>query len=188
MSHTATRKKRVTAPTVVLATDSRVRILSSSHLAAGQLPGLSELEFGLIVAGHAFGRWVVRCMSAAGEADLTLTDILLLHHVHHRDRKKKLADLCFTLNYEDTHIVSYALKKMVGLGLLNRERVGKEVFYSTTANGGALIERYRKVRDQCLLPSVQSEMINSEQLSQVAQLLRMLSGLYDQAARGAASL
>jgi predicted MarR family transcription regulator len=164
------------------------RILSSAHLAAGAVPELSELEFGLIVANNSFSRWVVRCMSAAGAPDLTHIDIMLLHHAHHRDRKKKLADLSFTLNYEDTHVVSYSLKKMLAQGLLASEKIGKEVYYSTTADGAHLVERYRKVRDQCLLPAVQSEIADTQPLAQVAQVLRMLSGLYDQAARGAASL
>ena len=31
---------------------------------------LSEFEYGLIVAGNAFNRWVVRCMAAAGLKEL----------------------------------------------------------------------------------------------------------------------
>jgi hypothetical protein len=90
------------------------RILSSAHLAEGPAGELSEFEFGLIVAHNAFSRWAMRCMAAAGMADLTITDVLVLHHVRHRDRAKRLSDICFTLNYEDTHVVSYALRKLVG--------------------------------------------------------------------------
>src|SRR5262245_5232906 len=39
-------------------------IVSSAHLAAGAMPALSELEFGLILLGHAFNRWMVRCAAA----------------------------------------------------------------------------------------------------------------------------
>ena len=41
-------------------------IVSSAHLASGAMPALSELEFGLILLGHAFERWMVRCAAAAG--------------------------------------------------------------------------------------------------------------------------
>src|SRR5690606_35729203 len=95
---------------------SPVRILSSAHLAEGEWGELSDFEFGLIVAYNAFSRWAVRCMAAAGMPDLTITDVLVLHHVHHRGRSKKLADVCFTLSYEDTHVVNYSLKKLLGLG------------------------------------------------------------------------
>ncbi|TAL79550.1 MAG: transcriptional regulator [Burkholderiaceae bacterium] len=165
-----------------------VRILSSAHLAAGQYPALSELEFGLIVANNAFGRWVVRCMRAAGEPDLGLTDILVLHHVHHRRRHKRLADVCFTLNYEDSYVISYSLKKLLKMDLVVGEKVGKEVFYRTTPGGAALLDRFREIRERCLFPGVEGELADGDELSQIAERLRMLSGLYDQAARAASSL
>lgn len=170
------------------ATAQDMRILSSAHLAGDGSTELSELEFGLIVAGNAFGRWVVRCMAAAGVPDLTLTDVLVLHHVHHRGRPKKLADVCFTLNYEDSHVVNYALKKLRGLGLLQATKQGKEVFYATTDRARTLVEQYQQVRDRCLLPGMDAQATDAEQLAHTAQLLRSLSGLYDQAARAATSL
>ncbi|RPH44939.1 MAG: transcriptional regulator [Burkholderiales bacterium] len=166
----------------------RLRILSSAHLADGPASELSEFEFGLIVAHNAFTRWATRCMAAAGMPELAITDILVLHHVRHRDRPKKLSDVCFTLNYEDTHVVSYALRKLVGLGLLESSRQGKEVLYATTEAGRALVERYRELRGACLLPSVTGDLGDVRTLADTAQLLRALSGLYDQAARAAASL
>jgi predicted MarR family transcription regulator len=164
------------------------RILSSSHLAEGPAGELSEFEFGLIVAHNAFSRWVTRCMAAAGMPELAITDVLVLHHVRHRDRPKKLSDICFTLNYEDTHVVSYALKKLVGLGLLSSARHGKEVQYATTVEGRAMVDRYREIRDVCLLPAVGGDLGDTRTLADTAQLLRALSGMYDQAARAAASL
>ena len=164
------------------------RILSSAHLAEGQWGASSEFEFGLIVAYNAFSRWAVRCMAAAGMPDLTITDVLVLHHVHHRGRSKKLADICFTLSYEDTHVVNYSLKKLLGLGLLSSEKIGKEVFYGTTHTAEALVRRYRAVRDQCLLPGLPAALDHPESLSRAAAQLRALSGIYDQAARAATSL
>jgi hypothetical protein len=92
-------------------------IVSSSHLVSPRSAELSEFEFGLIVAWNAFSRWAVRCMAAAGVGELTITDVLLLHHVNHRARNKKLADICFVLNYEDTHVVAYS-----PLAVLDRPR------------------------------------------------------------------
>jgi predicted MarR family transcription regulator len=166
----------------------RLPILSSAHLADGPASELSEFEFGLIVAHNAFTRWATRCMAAAGMPELAITDVLVLHHVRHRDRPKKLSDVCFTLNYEDTHVVSYALRKLVGLGLLESTRQGKEVLYATTDAGRALVDRYRELRGVCLLPSVTGDLGDVRTLADTAQLLRALSGLYDQAARAAASL
>lgn len=161
-------------------------IVSSSHLVSPRSQETSELEFGLIVAWNAFSRWAVRCMAAAGVPDLTITDVLILHHVNHRARNKKLADICFVLNYEDTHVVAYSLKKLVAADLVQTERVGKEVLYAPTAFGDAVISRYRDVREECLIGNLDAEMNND--IGAVARTLRTMSGLYDQAARAASSL
>jgi predicted MarR family transcription regulator len=161
-------------------------IVSSSHLVSPRSKETSEFEFGLIVAWNAFSRWAVRCMAAAGHADLTITDVLLLHHVNHRARNKKLADICFVLNYEDTHVVAYALKKLVSAGLVQTEKAGKEVLYSPTPDGEAAVLKYREVREQCLIDNLDSQM--NHDIGEVARMLRTMSGLYDQAARAATSL
>jgi len=162
--------------------------VSSSHLVSPRSQQLSEFEFGLIIASNAFLRWVVRCMAAAGLKDLTPLEVLLLHHVNHRARQKKLADICFMINIEDTHVVSYALKKLVSLGLVSSERHGKEVLFSTTAEGHEYIDRYRQVREGCLVAALPREDSENERLGEMAAFLRFLSGMYDQAARAASSL
>jgi predicted MarR family transcription regulator len=163
-------------------------IMSSQHLAQGAWPELSEFEFGLIVVNNAFNRWVVRCMAAAGLSDLAATDVLLLHHVHHRGRGKRLADICFTLNYEDAHVVAYSLRKLVALGLIDTSKAGKEVLYATSDLGQMWVLKYREVRNACLMPAVQAQSKDAQALAEMAQALRSLSGVYDQAARAAASL
>jgi len=164
-------------------------IASSAHLASGRAPDLSEVEFGLMIAGHAFDRWTVRCMAAAGLPDLTATDVMVMHHVYHRQRSKKLADICFTLNVEDTHIVNYSLKKLERLGIVAGERSGKEVFYSVTEQGAGFIKRYAEIREQCLIDGLEAGAgAGVEFTRQLAKTLRALSGLYDQAARAATSL
>lgn len=161
-------------------------IVSSSHLVSPRSLEASEFEFGMIVAWNAFSRWMMRCMAAAGVPDLTVTDVLVLHHVNHRARHKKLADICFVLNYEDTHVVAYALKKLVAAGLLCTDKQGKEVFYLPTEAGEAAVRRYREVREACLIDSLEPRL--NQNLGELARLLRTMSGLYDQAARAATSL
>jgi len=164
------------------------RIVSSAHLVSERSPELSEFEFGMILAINAFNRWVVRCMTAAGIKDLSALEVLLLHHVHHRARKKKLADICFMYNIEDTHVASYSLKKLIAIGLVESEKRGKEVLFSTTDKGAQVIERYRQVREHCLMNQFSREGGENYELGEMAQFLRYLSALYDQAARAATSL
>jgi len=163
-------------------------LVSSAHLVSEKSGELSEFEFGLIIAGHAFNRWVVRCMAAAGIKDLTTLDVLLLHHVNHRAREKRLGDISFMLNIEDTHVVSYSLKKLVSLGVVQSEKRGKEVVFFTTPSGQELIARYREIREACLVSSLRSDGSENPELGELARFLRSLSGLYDQAARAATSL
>lgn len=160
-------------------------IVSSAHLAAGDMPSLSEFEFGLILASHAFHRWMVRCMQAAGVTGLSALDIMVLHSVAHRDRPKKLADLCLVLNVEDTHLVTYAVRKLQSQGLVASGKAGKEKTVEITAKGEAVCRRYFEIREALL---VKAAGISPEPLSDTAALLRALSGHYDQAARSAASL
>jgi len=169
------------------------RIVSSAHLVSERAQELSEFEYGLTVASNAFGRWVTRCLAAAGIPDLSSLDVLVLHSVNHRARAKRLADICFVLNIEDQHLVNYALKKLEKLGLVGRTRRGKEVFWATTDAGRDACQRYREVREACLvealgaLRGVDGTEIGPE-IADLARLLRALSGLYDQAARAATSL
>ena len=125
------------------------RIVSSSHLVSEKSPELSEVEFGLIIFTHAFHRWMIRCMSAAGAKDMTPVDVMVMHHINHRDSEKRLADICFVLNIEDTHVVSYSLKKLAAAGLVEGSKRGKEVFFATTAAGRDLCMKYRAVREAC---------------------------------------
>ena len=171
----------------------RNAIVSSAHLAGSGPAGLSELEYGLIVAQGAFSRWTVRCMSAAGWPDLGHLDVLVLHSVHHRDKEKRAADICFVLGVEDAHTVTYALKKLVRLGLVMRERRGKEAFYGISPAGEKACTKYGEVRETCLLETLASVGVDvsgktPDTLAAAAGRLRALSGLYDQAARAAASL
>lgn len=163
-------------------------VVSSAHLADGALPSLSEMEFAMTVASNAFQRWMVRCMAAAGVSGLQPIDVQILHTVNHRGRDKTLADLCMMFNIEDTHVVSYALKKLDGLGLIATGRRGKEKTVSVTEEGAAVCQRYREIRESVLVGSMQSLGLDGDQISDLAALMRVLSGQYDQASRAAASM
>ena len=162
--------------------------VSSAHLADGALPALSEVEFGMILASHAFERWMVRCMTAAGHPGLTATEVLVLHTVTHRGKAKRLADICLVLGIEDTHLATYAIKKLEAKGLVAREKAGKERLVSVTPEGEAACRRYRELRERILIAGVAEAGLSREAMSKIGELLRILSGHYDQAARTAASL
>lgn len=183
--HRMTRKPKTGAKAQ---TTEHRQIVSSAHLVSPRSQQLSEFEFGLIVSNNAFSRWIVHCMSAAGLRELTPLDVLVLHHVHHRARDKRLSEISFIMNIEDTHLINYSLKKLQGLGVVQSSRSGKDVTYATTEEGRGYVERYREIRESCLISALQADDKLNAQIGELATLLRVLSGVYDQAARAAASL
>jgi predicted MarR family transcription regulator len=136
------------------------------------------------VAKNAFEQWVARCGTAAG-ASLSAQELLILHMIGYNLRRKRTSDICFALKVEDTHTVAYAIRKLVRLDLVAAERVGKETFYQPSPAGAALIERYAEIRRRCLIRSL--SVLDDEELdlSALSDLLRALSGFYEQAARRA---
>ncbi len=163
-------------------------VVSSAHLAASGLPELSEVEYGLTMANHAFQRWITRCMDAAGAPGMAPLEVLILHLVNHRDRAKSLSDIRLVLHIEDAHLVSYAVRKLSERGLVRTARKGKEKTVEITAEGAALCTRYAEVREALLVDLARETGFSPEEMSRLAALLRALSGSYDHAARAATTL
>jgi predicted MarR family transcription regulator len=134
-------------------------IVSAAHLAESGLPTLSEVEFALTMTSNAFQRWIVRCMAASGQPGLSPV--------------------------EDTHVITYAVKKLEVLGLIKTGKRKKEKIVATTPKGYALCECYRRTRNTLLVDSVNAADLDPKELGRLAALLRSLSGQYDQAARTA---
>lgn len=163
-------------------------IVSSAHLAEGGSPGLSEMEYGLILASHAFSRWMVRCMAAAGVPGLSPIEVLILHSICHRGRPKKLADICLVLDIEDTHVANYAIRKLEAAGLLTTGRLAKEKIVTITAKGEEACARYAQIREHLLVEPTAGARPPEPALSEMAAVLRFLSGAFNQAARAATTL
>lgn len=162
-------------------------IVSAAHLADGGLPALSEMEFALVILGNAYQRWIARGSAAAGGGGLSSMEVQILHAVNHRERDKSQADLCMMFNIEDTHVVAYALKKLEALGLVAAGRRGKEKTARITREGADLCLKYREIRERLLVDSVRTLGLDEARISEIAALMRVMSGQYDQAARAAAS-
>ena len=162
-------------------------VVSSAHLARSQSPALSEIEYGLMVFSSAFNRWMVRCMAAAGLPGLSATEVAILHSVAHRGRERRMADIALVLDIEDTHVVSYAIKKLEAAGLIKTRRQAKEKLVQISEEGFEACRRYGQLREKLLLDLTRQAGLREEKLSENAALLRLLSGAYNQAARAAAT-
>ena len=163
-------------------------VVAAAHLADGAMPALSEMEFALVIQSNAYHRWIARCAAAAGGQGLSAMDVQILHAVNHRGRTKSLTELTMMFNIDDTHVVAYALKKLEAQRLVKAGRRGKEKTVEITPAGAALCLRYREVRESLLVGGMKALGVDEARLSELAALMRMLSGQYDQASRAAASL
>ena len=79
------------------------------------------------------------------------------------------------------------LRKLGGLGLVQSVKRGKEAFYSVTDQGREICLAYRDVREACLMPGFSGSAEENARIAELAQLLRTVSGRYDQAARAAST-
>jgi len=163
-------------------------VVSAAHLASGAMPALSEVEFAVTMMVNAYHRWMVRCMAASGNAGLGPLDVLVLHSVNHRGRAKTLSDICLVLNIEDTHTVTYALKKLEKAKLITSGRRGKEKTAEITPAGETACMEYRRLREALLVEPMKALGLDETELSRLAATLRLVSGNYDQAARAAAAM
>ncbi|MDD7910304.1 MULTISPECIES: winged helix DNA-binding protein [Pseudovibrio] len=163
-------------------------VVSAAHLASGEMPALSEIEFAVTMMVHAYQRWMVRCMAAAGVEGMSALDVLILHSVNHRGRSKSMADLCLVLNIEDTHTVAYALKKLQKAGLIATGKRGKEKTATITEKGEEICQHYKELREALLIKPMKELGLDEAELSRLAATLRSVSGHYDQAARSATAM
>ncbi|EFO31070.1 transcription regulator [Roseibium sp. TrichSKD4] len=163
-------------------------VVSAAHLASGALPALSEIEFAVTMMVNAYHRWMVRGMAASGLDGLSPLETLVLHSVNHRGRAKTLSDICLVLNIEDTHTVTYALKKLEKSGLVQSGKRGKEKTAEITPEGETACLEYRKIREGLLVEPMKALGLDEKELSRIAATMRLVSGHYDQAARAAAAM
>jgi len=99
-----------------------------------------------------------------------------------------LRDICLVLDIEDTHVVTYAIRKLQAAGLLTTGRTGKEKTVKITERGAQACKTYAEVRKHLLVDSTANARPAEQTLSETAAILRFISGAFNQAARAAATL
>ncbi len=108
--------------------------------------------------------------------DLTFLDVLVLHHVNHRGRAKRLADICFVLNVEDHPPCHLRAEEAGRPGAGRRRASGKEATYATTQAGAEACARYREIREQCLTSNFTEGSEENIEIGELARLSRVLTG------------
>ena len=148
---------------------------------------LSELELTVTVLWNSVRRWMNQRSNASAINGLSDLDVFLLHLLVYRDRQLRGVDLAFALSIDDIHLVMYSLKKLNKLGFTASARIGKEVFYTSTDKGRGHYAEFLVDRKKYLEPLLQLGANGNVDFEMLNVSLRKLSGVYEQAARSAAS-
>jgi predicted MarR family transcription regulator len=144
---------------------------------------LSDLEFAEITLMFGFQRWVEKCMEATGLRGLTALDILVLHAVHLRARRRRLSEIAMVLNVGDPHLIAYALKKLCAAGLVCSVKHRRESHYEASEAGNEACRAYLAIRARFLVPGVAMIANATGEVARAAATMTALTGVYDQAAR-----
>lgn len=147
---------------------------------------LSELELTLTVLWNSVRRWISQRSNSSSVNGLSDLDVFLLHLLVYRNKQLRGVDLAFALSIDDMHLVMYSLKKLTKLGFTSSSRIGKEVFYASTDKGKDHYAEFLVDRKKYLEPSLRLADANFD-FEMLNASLRTLSGVYEQAARSAAS-
>ena len=145
--------------------------------------GLAELEFSILRLSAAFERWRSDCMACCCDASFSGADTAVLHVVRMHDRPKSISEIGRLLNRDDLSNLQYGIRKLLNAGVI--EKTGnndskKGVTYVVTQLGCEITDRFAEFRQELLISLTQS-MSTDISLTEVARVVNLLSGIYDQA-------
>jgi predicted MarR family transcription regulator len=149
---------------------------------------MTQFELALVVAHNAFSQWTVRCGTAVGAGRFSSLELLVVGFLNAHDQTVRATDISFALKIEDNYTVQYALKKLLAAGIVESQRLGKETLFSMTEKGRSLYGDYSVVRSKFLLDAMSMLSEDGLDMDGLVGRLRAISGIYEQAARNAASV
>jgi predicted MarR family transcription regulator len=159
------------------------------HLAKSDVEvSTTEFEFALMRTFEGFGRWQSECL--AGVVDLAASgpENALLHIIRMNERPKTIKDLARMTNRDDVPNIQYSLRKLIGAELVHREGSGRSgVTYQVTDKGRTVTDAYGDLRRRLLIEAVANVPDLPERLRAATQTLNLLSGIYEEVSRVAAT-
>lgn len=148
----------------------------------------TELEFALMRAFEGFGRWQSECLASVCDLAATGPENALLHIIRMNERPKTIKDLARLTNRDDVPNIQYSLRKLIGAGLVVRQGSGRSgVTYEVTAEGRRVTEDYGAVRRRLLIAAIEGVPGFAQRLAEATRALNLLSGIYEEVARVAAT-
>jgi predicted MarR family transcription regulator len=150
---------------------------------------LASFEFSLERVIHAYYGWKAECLGAVAEGSFSGNDTAVLNTIRLRDRPKGLSEIGRLLNRDDTSNIQYSIRKLLKAGLIEKAEAAsrKATSYRVTERGRAVTDAYAELRADLLLALTRSIGDRSEGFGMAEQLLNLMAGMYDQAAKLAAA-
>jgi len=148
---------------------------------------LTGFEFSLERVMHAFYRWKAACLEAVSDAGLTGNDVAVLNTIRMKERPKSRTEIARLLNRDDISNIQYALRKLLRTGLIEKLDAAsrKTAAYRATETGILVTEAYAEMRRAVLIEMSPHLRDGDSPFEDAGQLLDMMAGAYDQAAKRA---
>ena len=184
---TTPRRSKQLAPTE----DSSVD-WAHSHWPLGKDPhdvSTTEFEWAVMRFFSAFERSCLQLSITAGSSDLSFQELVLLHVVGMQHHAQTSHSIARQLNRDDIQNLQYALRKLEKRGLISKSLGdrSKTAHYFITTQGRESVGLYAKLRSQLLTGRTELVSEIDEKLQEATQLLSVLTGIYDDVARVAAT-
>ena len=149
---------------------------------------LADLEYALLRAGEAFGRWQSECLAAVSGATISGAENVLLHVIAMKSRPKTIHDLQLLTNRTDTINIQYGLRKLMKLGFVVKEGSGRVgVYYRCTSEGERICREYANLRKKLLIAAVRALPKFESESARATSHLEALEKAYAASTREAAT-
>lgn len=159
------------------------------HLAGEPVEvSFSEFEFALMRAFEGFGRWQSECLASVTDLNASGPENALLHIIRMNDRAKSIKELARLTNRDDIPNIQYAIRKLIGAGLVRKQGSGRSgVTYEATPKGQKVTDDYSILRRKLLIEEIKNLPGLPDRFQEVIRTLNILSGLYEEVSRVAAT-
>ena len=149
----------------------------------------TEFEWAVMRFFSAFERSCLQLSITAGSPDLSFQELVLLHVVAMQHHAQTSHSIARQLNRDDIQNLQYALRKLEKRALITKSEGdrNKSAQYSITSAGRDAVGLYAKIRSQLLTGRTELVGEIDEKLERATQLLSVLTGVYDDVARVAAT-
>ncbi|RMF08970.1 MAG: hypothetical protein D6763_08785 [Alphaproteobacteria bacterium] len=165
--------------------DRRWHLAKDAHEVA-----VTELEYSLIRAAESFRRWQSECLAAVTGMDMSGGDNEILHIIRMKDRPKGVKEIARLMNRDDLPNIQYSIRKLQKAGLIRKTSAKsrrKGVTYAATEKGAEVSEQFAQLRSSLLMGFTRNVPNMEHELENASRTLDLMSGIYEQAARTAAT-